>query len=110
MTTAQELRNSEEKKKAETDLSEHQKAIINYAVTGATASFVAATDQVVARTHVVVQAEINKAFEAHNKLSTSRKIGLGVGAVLVFTLGWIGKGLVSSRAKVEEPNSMKMVD
>ncbi len=89
--------------KATSDITSHQKAIVDYALAGAAAAYAAQTNELIARTRVVVNNELNQAFATQNKLTLSRKIGLGLGAVAVFALGWVGKSWSSRNDKPETP-------
>jgi hypothetical protein len=77
------------------ELTPHQRQIIDYALQGAVAANRVMTEETVTRVRNVVHNEIDGAFEKHNRMTTARKVILGVGAALAFGLGFLVRGWTS---------------
>lgn len=78
-------------------ITKHQEALMNYAITATTQANRIQTEELVERARVIVKSEIHANFEAYSKMTTSRRVLMGVGAILAFGAGFLVKGALVNR-------------
>lgn len=81
----------------EGNISKHQKEILDYAAVAVNAANRAQTEELTTRTEHIIRREIHQQFELFTKMTTTRKVMLGVGIGLAFGAGFLTKGWLSPR-------------